>query len=301
MKRRDFVRNTFVLAGGFIVSPSALTAMPFGKKERKITILHTNDTHSNIDPLPSNHPKFPGMGGVERRSAIINSIRDTEENVLVLDAGDIFQGTPYFNLFGGILEMKVMSAMGYDVATIGNHDFDGGLEGFLKASEYAQFPFVCSNYDFSGTILKDRTVPSVVIEKGGLKIGILGVGIELRGLVPQEKYGNTIFLDPIACANREAAALKKKGCELIICLSHLGYSYKDEKVSDLQLARCSRDIHLIIGGHTHTFLDRPTEETNLDGQTVLINQVGWGGIQLGRLDFLIEEKIFSRKDSLRVQ
>jgi 5'-nucleotidase len=301
MKRRDFVKNTFVVAGGVIVSPSIVTRQAAKQKERKITILHTNDTHSNIDPLPENHPKFPRMGGVERRFEMISEIREAEDHVVLLDAGDIFQGTPYFNMFGGVLEMKVMTALGYDAATMGNHDFDGGMDGFLKAKEYAAFPFVCANYDFSDTVLKDQTTPSVIIEKGGVKIGILGVGVELKGLVPEDKYGSTVYLDPIECANREAEKLKKEGCELIICLSHLGYSFKDEKISDLILAKKTRNIHLIIGGHTHTFLDRPTEEKNLDGELVLINQVGWGGIKLGRLDFIIEKKRFSSKGSFTVQ
>jgi 5'-nucleotidase len=301
MKRRDFVRQSFLISGGLLLSPSVFAAEQTAKKEKKVTILHTNDTHSNIEPFPSNHAKFPNKGGVAKRFEMVTKIRETEENVLLLDAGDIFQGTPYFNMFGGALEMKVMTAMGYDAATMGNHDFDGGLEGFLKAKQFADFPFLCANYDFSETILKDQTVRSIIIDKGGVKIGIFGIGVELKGLVPDSLYGSTKYLDPLECANREALELKKEGCDLIICLSHLGYHYESDKISDLQLARKTKNIHLIIGGHTHTFLEKPTEEKNLDGHLVLINQVGWGGIQLGRLDFSIEKKRFSRKESMSVQ
>lgn len=301
MKRRDFIQKSFLVSGGLLVSPSMLDIAQSSKKSKKLTILHTNDTHSNIEPFPPNHAKFPNKGGVTRRFELIQEIRESEENVLLLDAGDIFQGTPYFNLFGGTLEMKVMTAMGYDAATMGNHDFDGGMDGFLKAKEFAKFPFVCSNYDFSETILKDETVKSIVLKKGGLKIGILGVGVELKGLVPESLFGATKYLDPIESANQEALKLKKKGCDLIICLSHLGYQYETDKVSDILLARNSENIHLIIGGHTHTFLEKPTEERNLNGDLVLINQVGWGGIQLGRLDFSIEKKQFNRKETMTVQ
>ena len=300
MNRSDFLRNSFLITGGLVIAPSFLAAET-KKKQKKITILHTNDTHSNIEPFPANHPKYAGKGGVEQRFQLIEQIRQEEEHVILLDAGDIFQGTPYFNMFGGVLEMKVMTALGYDAATMGNHDFDGGMEGFKNAQEHADFPFLCANYDFSDTILQSKTQPSLILEKGGIKIGILGIGVKLEGLVPADKYGTTRYLDPIDCANKEAEILKRKGCELIICLSHLGYSYQDDRVSDILLARKSKNIHLIIGGHTHTFLEKPTEEVNADGKTILINQVGFGGIQLGRLDFLITQEKFSTKESLIVQ
>ena len=301
MKRRDFVRNGFLIAGGALVAPEIILGAPKSKGARRITILHTNDTHSNIEPFPSNHPKFAGKGGVVQRQRLINQIRKEQEHVVLLDAGDIFQGTPYFNMFGGVLEMKVMSELGYDAVTMGNHDFDGGMDGFLKAVKYTRFPIVCSNYDFSDTILKDLTVPTFIVEKGDVKIGILGVGVELEGLVPPDKFGNTKYLDPIESANKYALQLKRQGCDLIICLSHLGYSYTSDKVSDLVLASKTKNIHLIIGGHTHTFLEKPTEVKNLEGETVLINQVGWGGINLGRLDFTVQKRKFSRKDVIAVQ
>jgi 5'-nucleotidase len=298
MKRRDFVHSNLLVAGGLIVSPSITMNL---KGSTSITILHTNDTHSQIDPFPENHSKYPNRGGVAARYAIIEKIRSEEEHVLLLDAGDIFQGTPYFNRYNGILEMKLMSRMKYDVATMGNHDFDIGLDGFKTAQKFAEFPFVCANYDFSDTILKDATQTSCIKKIGGIKVGILGVGVELKGLVPVSKYGNTKYLDPIVTANQEAAKLKKEGCDLIICLSHLGYSYENEKVSDLKLAAESENIHLILGGHTHTFLEKPTELINKKGEVVLVNQVGYAGINVGRIDFQIKGKKFASKDVIEIK
>lgn len=271
-------------------------------KGDKITILHTNDTHSNIDPFPENHAKYPGQGGVSRRFEMIQKIRSEEENVLLLDAGDIFQGTPYFNMFGGVLEMKLMSKLGYDAATMGNHDFDGGMDGFKSAKEYADFPFLCSNYDFSNTELDGLTEPYTIFKKGKYKVGIFGVGVELDGLVPDNKYGETQYLDPVEQATDCVEKLKEEGCDLIICLSHLGYSYDDkDRMSDVNLARKTKGIHLIIGGHTHTFLEKPVEETNADGKTVLINQVGWAGINLGRIDFHFEKSKFEQEALILVK
>lgn len=300
MNRRKFVQNSFLVTGGILLSGNVL-AGNFKKKTSKLTILHTNDTHSNIDPFPSNHSKFPNMGGVSKRYELIKKIRQEEEHVLVLDAGDIFQGTPYFNKYGGVLEMKLMTEMGYDAATMGNHDFDGGMDGFLKAKQFAKFPFLCANYDFSNTILKDQTQQHVILQKGKIKVGVFGVGVELKGLVPDSKYGNTIYSDPVEAANKQAEFLKKKGCDLIICLSHLGFEYANDKVSDKVLAQKTKNIHLIIGGHTHTFLEKPFEATNVDGEMVLINQVGWAGLNLGRLDFEFDKKVFTKKDVIVVQ
>lgn len=302
MKRSTFIRNSFLVSGGALVAPSLFAKELSNKKyDFKLTILHTNDTHSNIDPFPENHAKYPGMGGVARRFELIESIRSEEDNVLLLDAGDIFQGTPYFNKYKGLLEMKLMSKMKYDVATMGNHDFDIGLDGFLKAKEYADFPFVTSNYDFNDTILKGETSDYKIIRKGPLKIGVFGVGVELKGLVPDNKYGNTIYHDPIKIANEKAKSLKIQGCDLVICLSHLGYSYDHDKVSDLKLAEQTEGIHLIIGGHTHTFLEKPTEVVNKVGEKVLVNQVGWAGLNLGRIDFYFDKKLFVEQQTIVIR
>lgn len=300
MKRRSFIRNTALITGSTLIAPSLFAQDNKATSARKITILHTNDTHSNIDSFPDNHAKYPGKGGVSKRFDLIQQIRQEEENVLLLDAGDIFQGTPYFNKYHGVLEMKVMSALGYDAATMGNHDFDAGVDGFDNAKQYADFPFICSNYDFTDTLLDGKTLDKLILNKGGIKVGIFGVGVELKGLVPDNKYLETKYNDPIEIAQDKVKELKEAGCELIICLSHLGYSYKSDKVSDLKLAEQTEGIHLIIGGHTHTFLDKPTEVINKSGNTVLVNQVGWAGVNLGRVDFEVDSALFSKKDVLIV-
>ena len=299
MKRRDFVRKSLLVTGSLALAPKII-GRELVKAKPKLTILHTNDTHSNVEPFPLNHAKFPGMGGVSKRYTLIEQIRSEEEHVLLLDAGDIFQGTPYFNKYGGELEMKLMSYLKYDAATMGNHDFDAGLDGFLKAHQHANFPFLCANYDFTNTVLNGITQSNVIVDKGQIKVGIFGIGVELKGLVPDEKFGNTVYLDPIVVANEQASILKKQGCDLVICLSHLGFEHAEGIVSDRVLAKNTNGIHIILGGHTHTFLEDPVTETNLEGEEVIINQVGWGGVRLGRLDIQWDGKMSAKKTNLEV-
>lgn len=259
---------------------------------KHLTVLHTNDVHSYIDPFPANHPKNPNMGGVARRAALIESIRKENPNVLLLDAGDIFQGTPYFNYYGGELEFKLMSMMQYDLATFGNHDFDNGIEGLYAQLPHASFEFVSANYDFKNTVMNGHVKPYKIINKDGIKVGVFGLGVGLDGLVDKKNYKETIYLDPVGVAQDMARLLKQeKKCDLVICLSHLGYKYKDEpdKICDTKLATLTKDIDLIIGGHTHTFLDKPTVLKNSVGQDVLVNQVGCYGINLGRIDFYFDD------------
>ncbi len=289
MKRRNFITQTaatgaFIGLGGLSVSFSKNT-------KKQITILHTNDVHSHIEPFGPNHPKNPSMGGVARRATLIQQIRAENPNTLLLDAGDMFQGTPYFNFYGGELEFKLMSKMKYDAATIGNHDFDNGLSGLLAQMPHANFDFISSNYDFSNTILDGQTSPHKIFVKDGIKIGIFGLGVELKGLVNDNLYKETKYLDPVEIATDMTKILKQdKKCDLVICLSHLGYEYKNEStISDVQLATRTKDIDLIIGGHTHTFLDKPTIHQNLKGKKVLVNQVGCYGLYLGRIDFYLDE------------
>ncbi len=281
--RRAFIRNA-ALAAGTMMVPDLLYA---GADNKKLTILHTNDTHSRMDPFPMDGSKYQGLGGVTARAAMISEIRNKAANILLLDAGDIFQGTPYFNYFKGEPEMKAMELMGYDACTMGNHDFDGGIENFANQLSNVSFPVVICNYDFSGTVMEHKYHPYTIIKKGGLKIGITGVGIELKGLVSDELANGVKYLDPVAQSAYYAAMLKRKGCDFVICLSHLGFDYKTEpdKISDIKLAKASSDIDLIIGGHTHTFLNEPVLLSNKKGNNVLINQVGWGGIKMGRLDY----------------
>jgi 5'-nucleotidase len=291
MKRRNFVQHSLVLGAGLSLSPQLLARPKRPKSLRKVTILHTNDTHSNIDVFPDSHAKFPNKGGVARRMALLEQIRREEEHVLLLDAGDIFQGTPYFNRYQGTLEMKLMTMMNYDCATMGNHDFDIGMDGFLNAKHFADFPFICSNYDFSDTILDQQTEAYRVFEKGDIRIGVFGLGVELEGLVMKSNYGDTRYLDPVEQANKWAVFLRHEAnCDLVICLSHLGYQYRNRKISDKSLANLTREIDLIIGGHTHTFLEKPSYSKNADGKMVLINQVGWAGLALGRIDFFLDDR-----------
>ena len=288
MNRRKFIRNVALGTAGVAVLSSFTTSH---KKQRKITILHTNDTHSRIDPFPADDAKYANLGGVSRRMTMIEKIRGEEEQVLLLDAGDIFQGTPYFNMYGGEAEFKLMSAMKYDAATLGNHDFDGGLDGFDRVLPLAKFPFVSANYDFSDTILKDKIAEHLILQKGDLKIGIFGIGVELDGLVPKQLYGETKYLDPIAAAQKQATFLKQEEkCDLVICLSHLGHKAKLNRMCDPILAAETEHINLIIGGHSHTFMDKPEEHKNKSGKKVLINQVGWAGLVLGRIDFYFDKE-----------
>jgi 5'-nucleotidase len=288
--RRNFLKN--ISAGAALATLAGIPLDAFAKKDLvKIIILHTNDVHSHIEPFPDNDPKYAGMGGVAQRAAMINKIRSEEKNVLLLDVGDIFQGTPYFNLYGGELEIKLMSMMKYDASTIGNHDFDNGIEGLAKQLPNAAFPLLNCNYDFSSTILRDRIDPYKIFIKDGITIGVFGLGIELKGLVDPKLTGKTIYLDPLETAAVTAHHLKKvKRCDLVICLSHLGFKYADEKISDIVLAKQSMNIDLILGGHTHTFIDDPYKYINRDGKEVLVAQVGWAGIKLGRIDYYFEAK-----------
>lgn len=264
--------------------------------QRRLVILHTNDVHSRLDPFPMDGGKYAGQGGVAARAALIRQIRQEEEHVLLLDAGDIFQGTPYFNLYKGEPEIKAMSLMSYDAVTMGNHDFDAGLEGFARQLPHARFPVLTANYDFTHTVLEGKTRPYVVLRKGGLKIGVFGLGIQLKGLVSPDAYCDTQYLEPVPVARAVSERLKKKErCDMVICLSHLGYEYPYPKVSDKILAAETEYIDLIIGGHTHTFLDEPVVVRNRNGMEVAISQVGWGGLRLGRLDYIFDSKKSSKR------
>ncbi|AUC14730.1 metallophosphatase [Tenacibaculum sp. SZ-18] len=290
MDRRKFLKQTtaasaFTALGGLTL-PSFTT-----KKQTKITILHTNDTHSHIDPFEGSHYKYANQGGVARRASVVTEIRKNNPNTLLLDAGDIFQGTPYFNYFGGELEFKLMSMMKYDAATIGNHDFDNSIDGLYKQLPHAKFSFLSANYDFKNTVLDTHVKPYEIFVRDGIKIGVFGLGVELTGLVDPKMFKETTYLDPVEIAQDMSRVLKEeKQCDLVICLSHLGYYYKrnPEKISDLNLAKSTKNIDLIIGGHTHTFLPKPTLVKNLNNENVLVNQVGAYGVNLGRIDFYFD-------------
>jgi 5'-nucleotidase len=284
MKRRKFLNHLGAISTGLVCGGSFLPKS-FTEDTVKVTILHTNDTHSRIDPFPDYAGKLAGKGGAAARSAYIKAVRSNEEHVLLLDAGDIWQGTPYFNTYKGRLEFELMSKMKYDAATLGNHDFDLGIEGLKAQWDVADFPFICTNYDFSDTALEGLTQNYIIIKKSKIKIGILGVGIQLDGLVPDSLFSGLRYLDPVQQANHMARKLKRDmDCDFVITLSHLGYQYTSDKISDRKLARHSEYIDLIIGGHTHTFLDGIQVVKNKKGEDVAINQVGHGGAMIGHID-----------------
>lgn len=255
----------------------------------KLTMLHTNDMHCHIDPFPESDAEYPGRGGIVRLATLVSKCRSENPNLLLLDAGDMFQGTPYFNYFKGDIMLKLMSKIGYDAGTIGNHEFDNGLEGIASALKFAKFPIVTSNYDFSDTLLSGLVKNHLILKKGGIKIGIYGLGIELQGLVGNLNYGNTRYLDPLATALKMEHLLKKEhSCDLVICISHLGFSYEHNKISDSSLAPQTKYTDLIVGGHTHTFLEKPLELMNAEGKLILVNQAGWAALAAGKIEFIFD-------------
>ena len=291
MKRKDFIKNSIYGSAGIgLVINNLSCKSDLGKK---ITILHTNDVHSHIEPFSSDHSEFPNKGGFERRSTLINDIRKHNPDTLLFDAGDIFQGTPYFNFYGGEIEFKLMSMLKYDAATIGNHDFDNGIGGLNSQLPNASFDLISSNYDFTNTILETKTKKYKTYNKSGIKIGVFGLGIELEGLVSKDLYKETKYLSPVEITDDITSKLKnEENCDLIICLSHLGYKYDNvpNKICDLTLAKQTKDIDLIIGGHTHTFMNQPKVVKNKTDKNVLINQVGCFGLFLGKVDFFFDQK-----------
>jgi len=303
MERRTFLKH--IGASSLLVGMGGLGSLSMKPANTKqITILHTNDVHSHIDPLPATDPFNPNKGGVARRAALIDQIRQENPYTLLFDAGDIFQGTPYFNFYGGELEFKLMSMLKYDAATLGNHDFDNALEGLYAQLPHAKFDFIISNYDFSNTILNGHTLPYKIYHLNGIKIGVFGIGVELEGLVNKQMYGETVYLNPIEIAqDMERKLHNEEHCDLIICLSHIGYEYKDNpnKVCDLKVADQTSYIDLIIGGHTQTFLPKPTLVTNRREKTTLVNQVGCYGINLGRIDFFFEDEKLVKNKSVSIE
>lgn len=290
MNRRLFLRNTLAGAAGSMAGLLPMSALANNDVIR-LTILHTNDLHSRIEPFEDSHPRFAGRGGFARVAGFVNSCRQENPNLLLLDAGDFFQGTPYFNFYGGELLFDLMTKMGYDAATLGNHEFDNGLQGLLDPLPRAGFPIINSNYDFSGTILEGKFPRYMILNKGGLKIGIYGLGIELSGLVNQKQYGGVRYTDPVSIALEMESYLSiDRSCDLVVCLSHLGFQYQNEKISDMALAPLTNYTDLIIGGHTHTYLEEPVSVVNKLGRTVLVNQAHTGGLAVGRLDFVFERE-----------
>ncbi|WP_425237394.1 metallophosphatase [Ulvibacterium sp.] len=301
MNRRNFIAKT--TASSMLMGIGGLPLGSCSSQQRHITILHTNDVHSHIEPFPKSHSDYPNLGGVARRAALVQSIRKENPNTLLFDAGDIFQGTPYFNFYGGELEFRLMSMLNYDAATIGNHDFDNGIEGLFAQLPNANFKLLSANYDFSNTLMDGHVKPYEIYEVDGIKVGVYGLGIKLEGLVTQKLYKETQYLNPYEMALDNERILKEnEQCDLVICLSHLGYNYNDQgRPNDLKLAASTQYTDLIIGGHTHTFLEKPTVVKNRDDKEVLVNQVGCYGINLGRIDFYFNPYKNVTKEGVSIQ
>lgn len=252
--------------------------------QKKIVILHTNDTHSRIEPLPETDRTAGDKGGVVRRATYVDKVRKENKNVLLFDAGDFLQGTPYFNLFKGEVEVKTMNLMRYDAATLGNHEFDYGMEVLEEVVRKANFPIITSNYDFSQTPLAELVKPYLILKRDGVRIGVIGICVRPQGLIAVENYKGMKFLDPVETANEFAEQLRSQHkCDMVICLSHLGYP------QDLTLAESTRNIDLIIGGHSHTYMKEPEIRKNLDNKEVMIYQTVGRGIYVGRIDVELEK------------
>ncbi|MFU8812425.1 MAG: bifunctional metallophosphatase/5'-nucleotidase [Balneolaceae bacterium] len=284
LNRRQFLRTALAGSAGWVLLPQSVAGI--GRTSTSpITILYTNDTHARLDPFPNNAVEFAGKGGIARRANLVRSIRDREEHVLLLDAGDVFQGTPWFDLYGGTVDFKLMSEMGYDAMTLGNHEFDRGLDGLAESAQHASFPLLAANYGVHDTPLNDVVQRFIVKEFAGYRIGIFGLGIDLPSWLPPRLYGNVRSRDPYIWANGMVRSLRQSHrCDFVICLSHIGFQYGDDRPSDLKIAAQTEGIDLIIGGHTHTFLDEPIQVLNRAGDTVYVTQMGHGGVRLGRID-----------------
>lgn len=264
-----------------------------GALEKQLFILHTSDTHSRIEPISREAAdEYAGMGGAVRRAGIVKQFRSKHPDMLLLDCGDVSQGTPYYNLFQGELEIKMMNLMGYDAMAIGNHEFDFGLENMARLFRLARFPIVCSNYEVAGTVLEGLVKPYIILEREGLKIGVFGLAPKLEGLVQADKSEGVVYKDPIAVAQEMSDLLGgKEGCDVVICLSHLGLQrLMPGDVDDEQLVAKTHGIDVILGGHTHTFMEKPMVYLNANGENVSLLHSGRNGIFVGEMVLTLTPK-----------
>ena len=247
-------------------------------RSRNLTIIHINDTHSPIEPQRSG--ENAGCGGVIEQAAYVDSVRcaDGRRNVLLLHAGDFSQGSYYFSELGGDMEIEVLDRMGFDVVTLGNHEFDNGVDELVRRLSNLKVPVVCANYSFEGLPLEKHVNPYVILRKGGYKIGVIGLLTDIMTSVDRSVAERLEYIDPVSVTNRHASYLKnKKGCDLVICLTHIGYD------QDLQLAARTRNVDIIVGGHSHTSLEEPAMVDNLEGKQVVVVSDGYWGITMGNL------------------
>ena len=249
-----------------------------------LTILHTNDTHSQIEP------KSNGQCGYARRMGLIEQERKADKNLLLVDAGDFCQGTPFFNVYHGRVEIDAMNRMRYDAITLGNHEFDNGLDTLAVILKAAKFPVVCANYDFTGTAMEGMTKPFVIVRKGLLKVGIFGLGCDPKGLIADKNFLPAQYLEPYPIAQQMADTLRQQGCDVVVCLSHMGtFGKATEDISDVEMVKNTRGIDVVIGGHTHKLYDH-LRVANLDGDSIPLCQMGKGGAYLGKIMLLLSDK-----------
>ena len=261
-------------------------------RETLITVLHTNDTHSQIDPILENDKTYAGKGGVARRATLVKRIRNENPNTLLIDAGDVLQGTPYFNFFKGEVEYKAMSMIGYDAGTLGNHEFDNGVESLSKALQFANFDIVSTNYDVRGTLLENKVKTHVVKQVGGVRVGLFGMGVSPEGLITPDNFKPVKYLDPVRMARGVVKLLREQErCQLVFGMSHLGYfpNPKENDIGDTQVAAQVDGIDFIASGHTHTFMKAPVLQKTPNGGNTVIFQVGRSGIYVGRVDFTVQD------------
>lgn len=266
------------------------TGMAQAQHTRELTVLHTNDTHSCIQPLSENlaDTMLAGRGGFMRRVAMLREERLREPDLLLFDSGDFCQGSPYYTLYKGDVEVGLMNMMHYDAGTIGNHEFDYGLENLARVISRLNFPVVCANYKFSQYGLDKLVKPYVIIRRKGMKIGVFGIGTELEGMVDKKNYEQTLFLDPVQTAQQMADELHRQKCDLVVCLSHIGWEEKG--FGDQELVRRTRGIDLVLGGHSHTYLRQIEYIDNLDGKPVPIDQNGKHAAFVGKIRIEMQKK-----------
>lgn len=257
---------------------------------KELLILHTNDTHSRVEPIPvtNPNPEYADKAGFVRRATLIKEMRKQNKDLLLFDCGDFSQGSPFYNMFRGEVEVKLMNAMGYDAGTIGNHEFDFGLDNMARIFQLANFPIVCANYGVQGTVLAGIVKPYVVLERAGIKIGIFGLSPELEGLVQAKNCKGIVFENPIEAAQRVADILKEQEkCDLVVCLSHLGW--KGKPYSDETLIPHTRHIDIVLGGHSHSFFDKTLFYKNLDGKEIPLQQMGKNAVYVGTMKVKMEK------------
>ena len=280
--------NNKILAIAFLVIIS--TFQLAAEKKIKLVILHTNDTHSQVEPTENSNLKTANMGGYARRMGVIEKIRSEEKNVLLFDAGDFSQGTPYFNFFNGRVEIDALNRMQYDAGTLGNHEFDNGIDTLAVILQKARFPMISSNYEVDNTPIKNQIQPYIILKKFGLKIGIMALNVDPKSLIIESNYRGLVYRDPIEKAQELSAFLKnKKKCDLVICLSHLGSDSTSVDVNDFTVAHQTKHIDIILGGHSHSLLEN-VKTNNANGKKVIISQMGKSGLYLGRIDLELKKK-----------